>query len=75
MRLLTKDQIHVSAVRADALRPHDEIEVTDAIGAELLAKHPTKFDRIDVKAEPAPQNKAEPDPINKAETKGKGKRA
>lgn len=75
MKLQALDQINVSAVKADSLRPHEEFEVSDALGAELLAKHPAKFRLIAAspveaeKAETAPKNKALKPPRNKAAPK------
>ncbi len=66
MKLKVLDQIHVSAVQSDSLRPGQRIEVSDAYGAELLARHPAKFAAENgEKAEPAPKNKVEPAPKNK----------
>lgn len=69
MRLRAYDTIHISAVRADNIRPGDEIDVSDATGAELMKAHPGIFAIVSQeKAEPEPQNKAEPAaPENKAE--------
>lgn len=68
MRLRTHDQIHVSAVKSQSLRPGEEFDISDAAGAELLKAHPGVFEEIAAaeKAEPAPPNKAEPAPDNKA---------
>lgn len=75
MRLLVHDQINVSAIQADALRPKQEVEVDDALGEQLLKKHPAVFTRLDAPAAPArprkkaaakPANKAAPTPKNKA---------
>lgn len=78
MKLRATDQLHVSAVRADSLRPGDEFEVSDTLGEELLKKHANRVQRVEggepdaaesgEKAETAPQNKAEgAAPANKAE--------
>lgn len=65
MKLKALDQIHVSAVKPDSLRPGEEFEVSDALGKELVARHPQRFDVLEgpadggAKAEPAPPNKAD----------------
>lgn len=62
MKLKATDQIHISSVKSDSLRPGEEFEVSDSLGRELLDKHPNKVAEIGVpkeKAEPAPANKAE----------------
>lgn len=72
MRLKALDQVHVSAVQADSLRPGQAFDVSDAAGAELLKAHPDKFAEVKApaeKAEPEPRNKAEPAPPNKAAPK------
>ena len=80
MKLAAIDQISVSSVKADSLRPDEEFTVSDALGEELIAKHPSKFRKISddqpeakepivpiAKAELTPLNKAEPAPANKAD--------
>jgi len=78
MRLKALDQIHVSSVQPDSLRPGQEFDISDAAGAELLKANPTRLRQIDEpkakaaataenKAESPPLNKAEPDPNNKAD--------
>lgn len=73
MKLRALDQIHVSSVKPDSLRKGEEFEVSDAAGADLLKKHPAKFEQVAgdaaQKAEPAPRNKAESAPANKAAPK------
>lgn len=76
MKLRALDQIHVSSIQPDSLRPGQEIEVSAALGAELLKKHPATFESIEAddggeKADPAPSNKAEDAPANKAITAGR----
>lgn len=70
MRLKTLDQLHVSSVRADSLRPNEEFDVSDSTGEELLKRHPNTLRRVDSgsseKAEQAPANKSEAPPANKA---------
>jgi hypothetical protein len=77
MELKVKDQIAVSSVQADSLRPGQTITVSESLGKELQAKHPTKFEAVSggaAKAEPAPDNKAEgAAPANKAITGRKTK--
>jgi hypothetical protein len=68
MKLRARDQIHISSVQADSIRPGQEFEVSDAAGSELLKAHPTRLERVGApaaKAEPTPKNKAEPKPANK----------
>ncbi|MFC0243668.1 hypothetical protein [Rhodopseudomonas telluris] len=77
MQLQAHQQIAVSAVKADSIRPGEIFEINDALGADLLKAHPEKFTRLDAddasKAEPAPQNKAERQPSNKAQRKPQSK--
>lgn len=78
MKIKATDQLHVSSVQADSLRPGQEFEVSDAVGKELLKAHPNSLVRLDAdepeeKAAPAPSNKAEPAPANKAAPKPKTK--
>lgn len=68
MKLKVLDQIHISSVSSDTLAPGEEIEVSDAHGKELLARHPAKFSRIrepKKKAQQTPPNKAAQEPENK----------
>lgn len=70
MRLRAYDTVHVSAARAENIRPGEEFEISDAAGEELLKAHPGLFARVSAgaaeKAEPVlPENKAEPAPENK----------
>lgn len=76
MKLKALDQMHISAVQRDTLRPGQVFEISDAAGEELLKKHPSKFVCVEsgAKAEQPPRNKAEGGaPANKAANKG-GKR-
>lgn len=87
MKLRALDQVHISAVRPDSLRPGDEFVVSDSAGADLLKAIPTKLERIgddmpEPAAQPAPvsakaeqthPNKAASAPANKAETRRKAK--
>lgn len=72
MRLKALDQIHLSSVRADSLRAGEEFDVSDALGDELMVKHPSRFERVHTSAEkaaPAPLNKADSPPANKSTVK------
>jgi len=86
MKLKALDQIHVSSVQADSLRKGQEFRVSDALGAELLKRHPTTFEQLaddeadadayaGEKAAPEPLNKAEPAPPNKAASRPRKKPA
>jgi len=81
MKLKVLDQIAVSSLQADSLRPGQEVTVSKAVADDLLKAHPSKFEIVGdeepepaparepvsaKKAEPAPKNKAEKDPPNKA---------
>lgn len=81
MKLLAIDQVSVSAVKPDSLRPGEEFTVSDAHGEELLGRHPDKFRTVGDnqlaeasntppfgKSNPAPLNKAEPAPKNKSDS-------
>lgn len=46
MRLAVLDQIMISGVSAEVLRPGDEITVSDVSGTELLTRHPRAFRAI-----------------------------
>lgn len=74
MKLKALDQIHVSSVKADSLRPGEEFEVGDALGKELVAKHPQRFAVLEGAAE-ADGEKAEKPPANKADSRRKTKSA
>jgi hypothetical protein len=82
MKLKVTDQIHVSWVQPDTLRPNDVISVTAEQGADLLKAHPDKFEKVAgsdkehvhaEKAEPANQNKMEAPATNKSGRKGAAK--
>jgi len=78
MKLKALDQVHVSSVKPDSLRPGEEFEVSDEVGKSLLKAHPQKFQQVgqqvSEKAEAAPKNKAEgAAPANKAKTQRKNK--
>lgn len=89
MKLRALDQVHVSAVQADSLRPGQEFEVSDDLGKQMLKSLPGRVEQVVLvkeepavtenapasKSQPAPQNKAEPAaPANKAASP-KGKKA
>lgn len=67
MRLKALDQIHVSAVQADSLRPNQEFDVSDAAGADLMKAHPGKFEQLDEPEPTSAAEKAEPPVKNKDE--------
>lgn len=82
MKLKVTDQIHVSWVQPDTLRPNEVITVTPEQGAELLKAHPDKFEKVAgsgkehvhaEKAEPAILNKMEAPTANKSGRKGAAK--
>lgn len=80
MKIITNDQIHISAVQNDTLRPGQEFIVSDSLGNQLLQAHPytlrktgndqpapaAEYGPVIAKAEPAPKNKAERKPKNKS---------
>lgn len=68
MKLYATDQISISAVQPDSLRPGQPFEVSDDLGKELLAKAPlaVSTEAPKAKAGPTPKNKVEPKPKNKA---------
>lgn len=47
MRLKALHQIHVSAVKADSIRPGEEFSISDSAGADLLKRHPDKFEQLE----------------------------
>lgn len=82
MKLRALDQVHISSVQSDSLRPGQEFEVSDDLGNKMLKSLPGLLARVD--AEPfggkgdhdqngetggaaPPAEKAEPAPLNKAE--------
>lgn len=46
MKLRAIDQIHISAVKSDTLRPGEEFEVSNAAGAALLRAHPGRLKQV-----------------------------
>lgn len=67
MKLYATDQVSISSVQADTLKPGQPFEVSDDFGKELLKKLPNHVSETapKPKAEPAPSNKAAPAPLNK----------
>lgn len=67
MKLYATDQVSISSVQADTLKPGDAFEVSDDFGKELLKKLPNHVSETapKAKAAPAPTNKAAPAPQNK----------
>lgn len=61
MKIKVVDQIHISALSADTLRPGQLIDMADAAEARRLLKlHPTALQPVGgAKALPAPANKAD----------------
>lgn len=85
MQIKILDQVHLSSVRATTLAAGEVVEVSRDFGAELLKKHPDKFEAVAdaanqpgdapaAKAEAPPQNKVETAPSNKAGKRPRGKR-
>jgi hypothetical protein len=69
MKFKVIDQIHISALSADTLRPGQEIDVADAAEARRLLKlHPTAL-------QPAEGARALPAPANKSDNRRKTKSA
>lgn len=79
MQIKILDQIHLSSVRATTLSAGEIVSVSRDLGAELLEKHPDKFeavgeaddrqgvDQVVDQGGAAPGGKAEMRPQNKAE--------
>lgn len=68
MLLKVREQILITAVRGDVLRPGEVLEVDDAVGADLLKTHPDHFEeasRAAAKAAEPLANKMVPKPKNK----------
>jgi hypothetical protein len=47
MKLRALDQVHISSVQADSLRPGQEFEVTDDLGTKMLKSLPGQLARVD----------------------------
>lgn len=76
MKLKAKDQLHISNVKPDPIRPGEEFEIADPEGRQLLdrglatrvkaEKKMDKSSKRESKAAEQPTNKAAPVPSNKA---------
>lgn len=66
MKLTATDTLHISEVKADALRPGEAFEVSDDVGASLIKRGLASEAPAEAKAAAAPKNKAEKAPLNKA---------
>lgn len=77
MKLKALDQIHISSVKADSLKPGDEFSVSAALGDELLKKHPGKFVNLDAEAKSTEgeQDTKENDVTEKSENAAKAEAA
>lgn len=73
MKLQVKDQIVVSSVQPDMLRPGQVIEVDEAQAQELLTKRPDAF--VALSSDGKRKAKADVAPANKADTRRKTKAA
>lgn len=69
MKMKALDQIHISAVKADSLRPGEEFEVSDSLGQQLLREHPGRVTALGAKSAPSRRDKADPSPLNKSTLK------
>jgi hypothetical protein len=76
MKLRALDQVHISSVQSDSLRPGQEFEVSDDLGNKMLKSLPGLLAQVEPEsaaaepaAEPAaaPAEKSEPHHPNKAE--------
>lgn len=79
MKLKAKQQVHVSAIRSDTIRPGEVIEVSDDRGKDLLRSLPATFERVDEPAmaiaEPIAEvvnDASQPAPRRARRTGGKG---
>lgn len=66
MRLIVRDMITITSVRAAMLRPREVIEVSDAEGKMLLARHPGAFGRAGEELFVQPEGAAKPKRARKA---------
>lgn len=74
MKLRALDQVHVSSVQADSLRPGQEFEVSDVLGEQMMKSLPGRVERVDEADEPAKKAQSDhPNKANKANGKGKAK--
>jgi hypothetical protein len=46
MKLRALDQVHISSVQADSLRPGQEFEVSDDLGAKMLKSLPGHLEKV-----------------------------
>jgi hypothetical protein len=67
MKLRVLDQISVSSVQPETLRPGQIISVHASKAKELLKAHPRAFAQEGADEDEAPAAKAEAPPLNKAE--------
>lgn len=78
MRLKAKDQIHLSSVKADTIRPNEEFEVSGPIGKDLVSRglaSEVRTKRRNSKGGKKPGNKAAPMPENKSAQEPENKSA
>jgi len=77
MRLKALDQINISAIKAETIRPKEEVEVSEELGRLLLERHPLVFKRAKADAAPLVRvpAKAEKPPANKSDARRKTKAA
>lgn len=77
MQIKILDQVHLSSVRSTTLAAGEIVEVSRDLGAELLDKHPDKFEAVamaddrqgaDQAVDHGGAAKAETPPQNKVET-------
>lgn len=78
MKLKALDQINISSVSSDSLRPGQEFTVSKSEGEQLMKVHPQLFQKISddepaAKAEIEPIGKALSAPANKADNRRKNK--
>lgn len=66
MKVKAKDQLHVSSVRSEVIRPGEEFEVSQRVGKSLVDRGlVTEVRASRVKKARAPSNKQAPAPDNK----------
>lgn len=66
MKVKALDQLHVSSVKAETIRPDEEFELGDAEAKSLAERGLVKIIGAGAKAAAAPENKMEKAPENKA---------
>lgn len=69
MKIRILEQLHISSVSADTLRPGAEVEVSDDQGNELLKRHPDKVAEIEAEIEGEGEGESEAKPAAKPEAK------